>query len=102
MDKPSHLIENTTKNYIFSILQQCHKNRTSFYYYVLNFAVLFFFVGIGGFILYRCNKTKLSDEEKAVKMWNDQQYVLSKIHYFKEENKKHTQITNLPYMNVAQ
>jgi len=96
----SHLIENTTKNYIFSILQQCHKTRTSFYYYVLNSLVLISFLGITGYILYQCNKSKLSDEEKKAKLWKDQQYVLSKIRYFKEENQKHSQITNLPFMKV--
>jgi len=98
----SHLIDNSTKNHVYNVLQQCHTNRTSLYYYVLNIGVLILFLGITGLILYRCNKDKLSEEEKKQKAWKDQQYVLSKIKYFKEENKNisHTGITNLPFMNA--
>jgi hypothetical protein len=102
-----HLIENSAKNYLFNTLKQCHSNRVSVYYYILNISVLVLFLGIFGMVLYNCNKEKLSDFEKQQKMIKDQQYVLSKIRYFKEEynNMKNTSvsdITNLPFINVRQ
>jgi hypothetical protein len=101
MDQP-RLIESSAKNYLFNTLQQCHNHRVSIYYYVLNIGVFLLFVGIAGFTLYYCNKQKMSDYEKQQKMLQDQKYVLSKIRYYKEENKHAQQthssnITNLPF-----
>lgn len=95
----SHLIDHSAKNYIYNVLQQCHKNRVSLYYYVLNVGVLILFLGITGAVLWRCNSVKLTDNEKKEKMWKDQQYVLSKIRYFKEENKNlnYSGINTLPF-----
>ena len=99
----SHLIENSAKYYLFNVLQQCHKNRISMYYYVLNIGVLSLFLGITGYILYFCNKHKLSDYEKEQKMMKDQQYIVSKIRYHKEQhrNLKETSITNLPFTDAT-
>lgn len=105
MNGNTHLIENSAKNYLFNVLQKCHNNRVSMYYYVLNVGVLILFLGITGYILYNCNKYKLSDYEKQQKMWKDQQYIVSKIRYYKEHNKNLQQssmsgITNLPFTNM--
>lgn len=102
MENP-RLIENSAKNYLFQTLQKCHNNRISIYYYLLNFGVLFLFVGIICLILYYCSKKKLSDYEKQQKMLKDQQYILSKIRYYQEDKKErqHSQvsgITDLPYI----
>lgn len=104
METP-HLIENTAKNYLFHSLKQCHTNRVSIYYYVLNIGVLVLFLGITAMVLYYCNKEKMTEYEKQQKMLKDQQYVLSKIRYYKEENHKIQQskmspITNLPVINM--
>jgi len=95
------LIENSTKNYLFQTLQKCHTNRVSIYYYTLNLGVLFVFTFIVAFILYYCSKNKLSDYEKQQKMLKDQQYILSKIRYYQEDQKVKKQsqssfITDLP------
>ena len=97
----THLIEPSTKNYLFNTLKQCHNHRVSIYYYVLNISIFLLFIIISGTILYYCNKYKLSDVDKKRKMYKDQQYVLSKIRYFQEERKQNenqmTNITQLPF-----
>jgi hypothetical protein len=54
-----------------------------------------------GLTLYYCSKNKLSDLEKRKRMLRDQQYILSKIRYYKEDIKeqreKQSDITNLPF-----
>ena len=97
----THLIEPSTKNYLFNTLKQCHNHRVSIYYYVLNISIFLLFIIISGTILYYCNKYKLSDVDKKRKMYKDQQYVLSKIRYFQEERKQNenqmSNITQLPF-----
>lgn len=94
------LIENTTKHYLLNSLKKCHENRVSVYFYVLNFSILAIFICITGFILYSRNKHKLTDYEKKQKMLKDQQYVLSKIRFHKEnvrhQNESMSPITHLP------
>lgn len=97
-----NLIEPNVKNYLYDTLQNCHSKRISIYYYVLNIGVLLFIAGIFGFSLYYSSKQKLSDYEMQQKLIKDQQYVLSKIRYFKEDKKnieesKMSSITNLPF-----
>jgi type IV secretory pathway TrbF-like protein len=100
MDYP-RLIENSSKNYLFQTLQKCHNNRVTIYYYVLNIGVLVLFFGIVGSILYYSYKNKLSPYEAEQKMINDQEYIMSKIRYYKEDTKKTKEsqssfITDLP------
>ena len=101
MDQP-RLIESSAKNYLFNTLKDCHKNRVSIYYYALNMGVFIIFIGITVTTLYYCNKQKMTDYEKQQKMLHDQNYVLSKIRYYKDESKHAQQshsssITNLPF-----
>jgi hypothetical protein len=86
MEHPK-LIEPHTKGYLEQSLKHCHTNRVSTYYYVLNTSVFMIFVGITGALLYFCNKNKLTPYEKDEKMLKDQQYIMSKIRYYKEEVK---------------
>lgn len=97
------LIENSTKNYIFNTLNQCHTNRVTVYYYALNIGVFLFIVIIFGGFLYYCSRHKLSDHEKQQKMMKDQQYILSKIRYYQEDKKQRQEsqmssITDLPFV----
>lgn len=95
----SHLIEPTAKFYLFNTLKDCHDNRLVIYYYVLNIGVFVFFSLILGYVLYYCYTHKLSDYEKERRMLRDQQYILSKIRFYQEENKdrKVSPITSLPF-----
>jgi CRISPR/Cas system-associated exonuclease Cas4 (RecB family) len=97
-----NLIEPNVKNYLFDNLQKCHSTRVNIYYYVLNIGVLLFIVGVFGFALYYSSKQKMSEYELRQKLIKDQEYVLSKIRYFKEDKKtmeesKMSSITNLPF-----
>lgn len=78
------LIENTARYYLSTTLHHCHSYRVQFYYYALNIGILLAIVLGFGVVLYYCNKGKLSDYEKEQKMQKDQQYVLSKIRYYKD------------------
>jgi hypothetical protein len=92
------LIDNTAKYYLFSTLQKCHLTKTEIYNMALNIIVFALFVVISGSVLYYCSKKKLSPEQLQQKIIRDQQYVLSKIRYYQQENmaKKTSDITNLP------
>jgi len=94
------LIDLPAKNFMYQTLNQCHNNRVTIYYYALNIGVFFIFAFIVGMVLYYCNKNKLTDYEKHQRMIKDQQYVLSKIRYYQDENKVRSAqvsgITDLP------
>lgn len=92
------LIDNTAKYYLFSTLQKCHITKTHMYNMTLNIIVFVVFVIVVAGVLYYCSKKKLTPEELQQKIVRDQQYVLSKIRYYQQENmsKKTTDITKLP------
>ena len=98
-DKPV-LIEPGVKYFLNETLKQCHNNRVTIYYYVFNITIFVLFVSIVGLTLYYCKKNRLSDVEKRKKMLRDQQYVLSKIKFYKDEVVEHksnmSDITALP------
>lgn len=103
MEAPT-LIEPIAKNYLYQTLKSCHDIRVNLYYYVLNIGILVLFLCIFGLAIYYSSKNKLSDYELQEKMYMDQQYVLSKIRYYKEykrdkEQSSHSSITNLPIVN---
>tara|TARA_B110000967_G_scaffold210092_1_gene270536 strand:- start:10352 stop:10660 length:309 start_codon:yes stop_codon:yes gene_type:complete len=97
-----NLIETSTKNFLFNNLQHCHNYRINMYYYALNIGLFLMFIIIVYFVLYRCSKNKISDYEKQQRMIRDQELVLSKIRYFKEQNKAnqencYTNTMDLPF-----
>lgn len=100
MSSGPNLIDTEAKIFLDATLQKCHATRVKFHSIALNFIVLFVFCSVvGGFLYYRY-RTKPSMEESNYKIAKDQEYVLSKIRYFKEENErihKHSSpITGLP------
>jgi hypothetical protein len=100
MDGP-RLIESSAKSYLYQTLERCHNNRVNLYSYVLNFTVFFLFVGVVGAALYSCSIQKMTEYEKQQKMMHDQDYILSKIRFHKEDQKQQQQsfassITQLP------
>jgi hypothetical protein len=95
-----NLIDAEAKLFIDASLQKCHETRVKFHSIALNIIVFAVFsVVVGGFLYYRY-RTKPSVEDTNYKFMKDQEYVLSKIRYFKEENErihKHASpITGLP------
>ncbi len=99
MNRP-YLVDPMFHNYMNNTLNTCHSTRVSLYYYFLNTTIVLVFVCIFGYALYRCNAYKLSDHEKQQKLVQDQQYVLSKVRYYKQEvaqkNENLDRITALP------
>jgi hypothetical protein len=94
------LIEPTAKYFLTSTLKKCHEHRVYLYYLAFNTIIFIIFFLITSSILYYCHKNKLTPEEKYHKMIRDQEYVLSKIRFFKEniQTDKTSLITNLPKM----
>lgn len=95
-DNPN-LIDSNTKNFITNNLKSCHNTRVSYYSYILNCSILFTFILVVSVTLYYLSYYKRSKEEINEKMHKDQEYVLEKIKYYKEVNKKDkSMITELP------
>ena len=96
------LTEFSAKTYMQDILHTCHENRVNVYLYLLNFGVLILFGLITFFSLYYCYNRKLSPHDSHQKQLKEQEYILSKIRYYKE-HQRHIQnsagITSLPVLD---
>lgn len=96
------LIEQGAHSYMSGILNKCHDNRVNIYLYVLNISVLLIFIGITCLILYYCHKTKITPEENRQRLLKEQEYILSKIRFYKEHQRSiasKSSITGLPTMD---
>lgn len=81
------LIETNVFNNLQNSLQKCHENRVQYYSYYLNLIVLVIFVVVVFFSLYFSYRKQPTQYEKQQKLQKDQEYVLSKIRYYREEQK---------------
>jgi|LauGreSBDMM110SN_4_FD.fasta_scaffold278431_2 hypothetical protein len=93
------LYEPGVKDYMHGILNKCHENRVNIYLYVLNIGVILLFFGVLFIILYYCYKSKLTPQEQYEKKIREQEYVLSKIRFYKEQQRvidSRASITGLP------
>jgi hypothetical protein len=96
------LIESGAHHYMSGILQSCHSTRVNIYLYALNIGVFVLFVGITAAVLYYCYRNRLSPEEAYQKRLKEQEYILSKIRYYKEQQRNiasRASITGLPTMD---
>jgi len=96
------LIEQGAHSYMSNVLNKCHDNRVNIYLYALNTGVLLLFIGITCLILYYCYKTKTTPEENRQKMLKEQEYILSKIRFYKDHQRSiasRASITGLPTMD---
>jgi len=91
-----NLIEPNVKTHLFNTLQKCHEYRTNVYLYSFNIVVFVLFIGITGAVLYYSYNKKLSPYEQKQKLLKEQDYVLSKIRFYQDEQKKIASITRLP------
>jgi len=101
MDTP-RLIEQGSKIYMSDILHKCHQNRVNIYLYILNIGILVGFVFIIGLVLYYCYNSKLTPDEEYQKRLREQEYVLSKIKYYKDHQRSissRASITGLPMLD---
>ena len=93
------LIETGAVYYMSNVLNSCHSNRVNIYLYALNIGVFILFVFIVGLILYNCHKSKMSPEQAYQKQLKEQEYILSKIRYYKDHQASiasRASITGLP------
>jgi hypothetical protein len=101
---PPRLIDHHVKYHLYTTLQKCHQTRLKYHTVALNVIVATVFFGIIGWILYRRYKTRPTDEEVRERMARDQEYIVSKIRFYQEENhrmaektrQQATAITDLP------
>jgi hypothetical protein len=101
METP-RLIEPGAQNYMSQVLQSCHSTRVNIYLYVLNIGVLLVFLLVLAAVLYYCHKRKLSPSEAYQKQLKEQDYILSKIRYYKDHQRNissRASITGLPTMD---
>jgi hypothetical protein len=83
-------------------LSKCHNTRAQLYSWSLNIGIIIFIVAIIGTYIYYCYKTKPSEYEVQQKMLRDQEYILSKIRYYQNENvnKQVSNIDKLPNYSI--
>jgi hypothetical protein len=99
----SHLIENGAYQYMNQVLHQCHDNRVNIYLYVLNISVFLIFTLGTCAILYYCYSHKQSPLEEYNRLQKEQEYVLSKIRFYKDHQRtiqSKVGITGLPVMDT--
>lgn len=96
------LIEPSCRSYMSEILNKCHENRVNIYLYSLNIGVFILFVLVVCLVLYYCHRSKLSPEEEYQKKIKEQEYILSKIRFYKEHQRNiasKASITELPVLD---
>jgi hypothetical protein len=82
------LIDNQAKNYLYHTLSKCHELRVKYHTIMLNVCVFVAFVVVCGGILYYLYISKPSQTDRENRMMKDQEYILSKIRYYQEQNKR--------------
>jgi hypothetical protein len=94
------LVDNYAKFYLYDTLSSCHQKRVKYHSILFNTIVFILFFGIFGSILYFLYKRKPTIEQSRLQIERDQQFVLSKIRFYQEQNQKiresASQITGLP------
>jgi len=96
----SHLVDAEAKVFLDASLQKCHEIRIKAHHFTFNLIMFLLIIGIGGGFLYYCYTTKPTKEETGYKIMQDQEYILSKIRFFQEQQEKINEsaspITGLP------
>ena len=98
--EPPKLIDNYAKFYLYDKLNMCHQTRVKYHTILFNLGVGVFFFGIFGCARYYCYNRKPTKEQSREQMERDQQFILSKIRFYQEQNQKIREtaspITGLP------
>ena len=105
MDSSSpKLIEYGAMEYMQNILSKCHSNRVNIYLYVLNTGVFILFIGFLFIILYYSYRSRDSPEVAYQKKIREQEYILSKIKVYREQQQhiaRTSGFTSLPVTDSA-
>jgi len=82
------LIDTSAIHYLDNALKKSHEIRIKYHHIVWNVGIVFILVCIVGAALYYRYANRPTPEEANYKLIKDQEYVLSKIRYFQEQNKR--------------
>jgi hypothetical protein len=85
---PPKLIDTSAIHYLDGALKKSHEIRIKYHRIIWNFGIVFVFVFIVGAVLYYRYINRPTPEEADYKLIKDQEYVLSKIRYFQEQNRR--------------
>lgn len=87
-DAAPKLIDTHTLYYLEGALKKSHEIRVKYHRIIWNFGIVFtFFFMVGCFLYYRYTN-RPSQQEANYKLIKDQEYVLSKIRFFQEQNQR--------------
>jgi hypothetical protein len=103
---PPQLVDNLSKQYLQNVLKQCNQTRTNMYVTMFNLIVLaILFIG-GAITLYILYSSRPNKQQAYQKMMKDQDYVLSKIRFYQEQQKKISNVSSiiedLPSTNLSE
>ena len=85
---PPNLIDTNTVQYLRGALKKSHEIRIKYHRAIWNFGIVFSFFFIVACFLYYRYKSRPTQKEANYKLIKDQEYVLSKIRYFQEQNQR--------------
>jgi hypothetical protein len=85
---PPKLIDVSAIHYLDNALKKSHEIRIKYHHIVWNVGLVFVFVFCVGAALYYRYANRPTPEEANYKLIKDQEYVLSKIRYFQEQNQR--------------
>ena len=99
------LVDDLSKYYMQDVLKRCNQTRTNMYITLFNLFVLAGLVLLVVIVLYVLYKGKPDKHQSYNKMIKDQEYVLSKIRFYQEQQKKISNasslIDNLPSEKIG-
>ncbi len=87
-DATPRLIDTSALYYLEGALKKSHEIRVKYHRIIWNFGIVFAFFFILGCFLYYRYTTRPSEQEANYKLIKDQEYVLSKIRFFQEQNQR--------------
>jgi len=82
------LIDTSALHYLDGALKKSHEIRIKYHRILFNFGLVFTFFFIVGAVLYYRYTNKPTPAEADYKLIKDQEYVLSKIRFFQEQNQR--------------
>ena len=92
---PPKLIDTSAIYYLDGALKKSHEIRIKYHRILWNVGIVFMFFSIIGIVLYYRYVNRPTPEEADYKLIKDQEYVLSKIRYFQEQNRRINDINRI-------
>jgi hypothetical protein len=85
---PPKLIDSSAIHYLDGALKKSHEIRVKYHRILWNFGIVFTFFAVVFAVLYYRYITRPTPQEANYKLIKDQEYVLSKIRFFQEQNQR--------------